>query len=485
MAHQLRSCKTTLLKLGQGKIPTCSCHVRSQNSNVNQVESEVGASGLPHTIGQAPLSSRMSAFLMMTEKALPASLRPQSDSKMLGDERSRSLITEQVCKALVQYPWESYEMKSLYSVSNEHNGLPSHQSHSEDLKDSHATGPLSNLLDELKLIRSVVQPFSYTSDDIIIHEDTNTSTAVDFQESSCIKRKGSLDNYDTGIISRFKENVTVVQRVQTNLPDTIVVQHVYPTTSISHTTPCSVPNIQSTFVSKINNSAPLDSAKGIHCVLMSDSKGKVDPKASPVQSTTKRKPGKKPTEETLLLMKEHLTDSIPKIFRTHDYRIYINDVTFENNFWGPSVTSKGIQAYLFYIVKLRLAVHFKYVQTKVELLKITTHESDGTVRAHWRVQALPQMKILTNFWKFFPGRFRKVVTQESEIYEGISTFYLQGDGLVYKHRVDRVIEDEEQVVNKSGIALKMAVLIGLVPKTSIEELATLLYGENDFGIFPN
>lgn len=58
-----------------------------------------------------------------------------------------------------------------------------------------------------------------------------------------------------------------------------------------------------------------------------------------------------------------------------------------------------------YLMRIYGFLHFAKV--KVEILKITHHTDDGTVRVRWRVNGLPRHKVVLSLWK------RKVMNLEN------------------------------------------------------------------------
>jgi len=154
-----------------------------------------------------------------------------------------------------------------------------------------------------------------------------------------------------------------------------------------------------------------------------------------------------PSEEELCLIKRHLEAYLPGLFsKRHDYRLYSKDLIFENNFVKKPYVSTGLTPYVMFIAKIRIWAHFKYANVKFNALKMTHHVEDGTVRVRWRMSGLLQFRALM-FWKFLPWTYGNSVKSESEWLDGFSTFYVQAKtGIIIKHRVDKVIPDEETLV---------------------------------------
>lgn len=74
---------------------------------------------------------------------------------------------------------------------------------------------------------------------------------------------------------------------------------------------------------------------------------------------------------------------------------------------------RGTLSYALEIAKLRLFVHLRYANVKLQLLKSTTHEGDGTVRIRWRISGIPQAKAIM-FWKFLPWASKASMAENFE-----------------------------------------------------------------------
>jgi hypothetical protein len=149
-----------------------------------------------------------------------------------------------------------------------------------------------------------------------------------------------------------------------------------------------------------------------------------------------------PNEDQLRILQDNLADNMPKLFiKGHDYSVYTNDVVFENNWFSDrTCTTVGKWLYAIEIAKLRLFVHFRLANVRVQLLKTTVHVNDGSVRVRWRVSGIPQSRAIM-FWKFLPWS-SKHTNKEDEWLDGFSTFSVEQSGLIYKHKMDRIIPNE-------------------------------------------
>lgn len=166
----------------------------------------------------------------------------------------------------------------------------------------------------------------------------------------------------------------------------------------------------------------------------------------------------RPNRDQLSAVQDHMAENLPKLFvKFHSYDIYTNDVIFENNWYlGQSYATAGVTAYALEIAKLRLFVHLRYANVRMQLLKTTTNDAEGAVQVRWRIMGIPQVKAVM-FWKFLPWSDRSSTAVDSEWLDGFSTFFVNGSGLIYKHRMDRVIPDEgPELKNGSTVLEKIA-----------------------------
>lgn len=65
---------------------------------------------------------------------------------------------------------------------------------------------------------------------------------------------------------------------------------------------------------------------------------------------------------------------------------------------------------------LRLMGHLKYAYVKFEVLKITKHPEDGTLKVRWRINGISGMKVFFKFWKFKLWNFEQIIKENIESY---------------------------------------------------------------------
>lgn len=100
--------------------------------------------------------------------------------------------------------------------------------------------------------------------------------------------------------------------------------------------------------------------------------------------------------------------------------------------------SRGIYPFLKQIALLRAVGHFKYAFVKMDIIKITKHPEDYTIKCRWTVRGISGLKVLFTFWKYKLWKLREMLNETETWYDGFSTFQLGDRGLIVKHTVDKV-----------------------------------------------
>ncbi|KAI8127349.1 hypothetical protein FF38_08446 [Lucilia cuprina] len=168
-------------------------------------------------------------------------------------------------------------------------------------------------------------------------------------------------------------------------------------------------------------------------------------------STDKQNPSqpRPPTASDLEHAYSVLSDTLPKLFiQPLDYSIYSPNLEFQNNITGKHTI--GLYHYVKQIALLRTVGHLKYAYVKLEVLKITKHPEDFTIKIRWRVRGISGLKVMLNFWKYKLWDLKGVFDSQESWYDGFSVCYLGDNGLIYKHVVDKVMPDQNQEVVESS-----------------------------------
>ncbi|XP_064099277.1 uncharacterized protein LOC135210323 isoform X2 [Macrobrachium nipponense] len=190
--------------------------------------------------------------------------------------------------------------------------------------------------------------------------------------------------------------------------------------------------------------------------------------------SNKLQPSDKPSMEQLSRVYNVLAETLPKLFvQPLDYRIYAQQIVFENRIRGK--VTVGLIPYVKQVALLRTVGHLKFAFVKFEILKITKHPEDGTIRVRWQIRGISGLKAMVQFWKIKLWNWKTVQDQMESWYDGYSTFFVGGDGLVYKHIADSMMPDEEHtVIEKGPLAAKLAALLGLAHRPNLGDASSPL-----------
>ncbi|XP_072303494.1 uncharacterized protein C6orf136 homolog isoform X2 [Eucyclogobius newberryi] len=136
-------------------------------------------------------------------------------------------------------------------------------------------------------------------------------------------------------------------------------------------------------------------------------------------------------EQKLALMYERLQIELPNFFRkNHDYSMYSLDVEFVNGILNTK--TRGRVLYQLSLTLWRLLSLSYYADAHLEVLKLTKHPEDSTVKARWKLHGLPFHSLLLRF-------YLKDKSQLFRSFDAFSTFYIGHDGLIHCHKVEKVM----------------------------------------------
>uniref|UniRef100_A0A182PI17 Uncharacterized protein n=1 Tax=Anopheles epiroticus TaxID=199890 RepID=A0A182PI17_9DIPT len=169
-----------------------------------------------------------------------------------------------------------------------------------------------------------------------------------------------------------------------------------------------------------------------------------------------------PSEEQLHRVYHVLSQTLPKLFiQPLDYSIYSPNLIFENNIRGTR--TEGLYHYVKQIALLRTVGHLKFAYVTFEVLKITKHPEDNTVKVRWRIRGISALKVMLQFWKYKLWKLKEIFDEQEAWYDGFSVLYVGPDGLVSKHVVDKIMPDDDtvKVGPKTIVSPKLALVVGL------------------------
>ncbi|KAK2829991.1 hypothetical protein Q5P01_017922 [Channa striata] len=172
-------------------------------------------------------------------------------------------------------------------------------------------------------------------------------------------------------------------------------------------------------------------------------------------------------EEKLAIMYERLRIELPSFFmKNHDYSMYSNDIEFINGLMNTK--TRGRVLYQLTLSLWRLLCLCYYAEAQLEVLKLTKHMEDGTIKARWRIRGLPFHTLLLRF-------YRKDKSHLYKLYDAFSTFYIGQDGLIHCHKVEKVMPARPPILPRVPSLLAGAlVAIGLQEHRPALQLLPLL-----------
>ncbi|XP_029370097.1 uncharacterized protein C6orf136 homolog isoform X2 [Echeneis naucrates] len=134
-------------------------------------------------------------------------------------------------------------------------------------------------------------------------------------------------------------------------------------------------------------------------------------------------------EQKLASMYERLRIELPNFFgKGHDYSMYSRDVEFINGLLNTKTRGRVLYQLTLYLWRLLFLCY--YVDVRLEVLKLTKHMEDKTIKARWRIRGLPFYTLLLRF-------YRKDKSHMYRSLDAFSTFYIGKNGLIHCHKVEK------------------------------------------------
>ncbi|KAI6646691.1 hypothetical protein LOD99_12812 [Oopsacas minuta] len=125
-----------------------------------------------------------------------------------------------------------------------------------------------------------------------------------------------------------------------------------------------------------------------------------------------------------------LKTELPLFFeKSHPYHLYTNDIAFNFNYSPISFKLNSRLTYQILLASVRLVFRLVYSDLGLDLLKITKSESDYSIHTRWRLTCINRFSI----------------SKKPVLFDAISTFYMNEDGLIDRHTLERVYKDSRKV----------------------------------------
>jgi len=198
--------------------------------------------------------------------------------------------------------------------------------------------------------------------------------------------------------------------------------------------------------------------------------------ASPAGAKPTAPDSGRPSPEQLQRVANVLAETLPRLFiQPMDYTIYAQDIIFDNRIRGTRTT--GLYNYVKQVALLRCVGHLKYAYVRFQILKLTQHPEEGTVKVRWRISGISGLKILFTFWRYKLWQWKELMDKQESWFDGFSTFHVSSDGSVYLHVADKMMPDDEKLTDgrKTAVAAtNAALLLGAVPQANWNDTSPLI-----------
>ncbi|XP_022084336.1 uncharacterized protein LOC110975826 isoform X2 [Acanthaster planci] len=159
----------------------------------------------------------------------------------------------------------------------------------------------------------------------------------------------------------------------------------------------------------------------------------------------------KPSKEQILVMYERLEQELPNFLNeSHDFSMYASTVEFDNRIMR--FKTKGLPAYKASIQGLKYLCAAYVTGSTMEVLRITAELELGQIQARWRVRGVPLHSYVIRPWRRkHPDRY----------FDAFSTFELGSDGLIHRHKMDKVMPTPSDKVRAPSLAMRIGIALGL------------------------
>ncbi|XP_068854703.1 LOW QUALITY PROTEIN: uncharacterized protein C6orf136 homolog [Aphelocoma coerulescens] len=177
----------------------------------------------------------------------------------------------------------------------------------------------------------------------------------------------------------------------------------------------------------------------------------------PPPGTAGTPPGRRPSppsmEEHLAAMHEKLRHELPNFFlKIPDYALYAPDVEFQCQLLR--LHTRGRAMYAVAVALCRALAWGYFASLRLEVLALTRHPEDWSVRARWRLTGLPLHLLLLRWYR----RDKRALLRS---YDAFSTFFLNSQGLIRCHRVDKLMPAPTAVPEPKKLLVAAALAVAL------------------------
>jgi len=120
--------------------------------------------------------------------------------------------------------------------------------------------------------------------------------------------------------------------------------------------------------------------------------------------------------------------------------LYDVNVVLEDRIRGQSFD--GIILYIKNMHILKIVAHIKFAYVRPQILSMTLHTEDNTIKVAWRIVGLGLARMVL---RYIPDKLYNRANMDKAAvswFEGYSTFYVNSNGKIVRHVVDKRTEEE-------------------------------------------
>ncbi|XP_039569000.1 uncharacterized protein C6orf136 homolog [Passer montanus] len=144
---------------------------------------------------------------------------------------------------------------------------------------------------------------------------------------------------------------------------------------------------------------------------------------------------------------------LPNFFlKIPDYALYAPDVEFQCQ--HLHLHTRGRAMYAVAVALCRALAWGYFASLRLEVLALTRHPEDWSVRARWRLTGLPLHLLLLRWYR----RDKWTLLRS---YDALSTFFLNSQGLIRCHRVDKLMPAPTAVPEPKKLLVAAALAVAL------------------------
>ena len=72
----------------------------------------------------------------------------------------------------------------------------------------------------------------------------------------------------------------------------------------------------------------------------------------------------------------------------------------------------GLYNYVKQVAMLRTIGHLKFAYVRFEILKMTQHPEDGTIKVRWRITGISALQVMLKFWRYKLWQWREMMDKQ-------------------------------------------------------------------------